>query len=163
MSRQVNRQRHIIKIRMTLKIILDTNVCLDLFVFCDPRWSQIKAGLKDKSLQAVTRADCREEWLAVLHYPHLPIDDETRGAIVTTFDEFIALETCPEKNSRLPICTDKDDQKFLEIARDADARVLVTKDKALLKLARKTQQLNLFNIETPEKFCTRLVANPQAL
>jgi putative PIN family toxin of toxin-antitoxin system len=148
---------------MTLKIILDTNVCLDLFVFCDPRWSQINAGLKDRTLQAITRADCRDEWLAVLHYTHLPITDNTRGAIVTTFDEFIDVEDFPIKNIKLPVCTDKDDQKFLEIARDADAQFLVTKDKALLKLARKTQQLNLFIIETHEKFCARLVANPQAL
>ncbi|MFZ6801886.1 putative toxin-antitoxin system toxin component, PIN family [Undibacterium sp. Di24W] len=148
---------------MTLKIILDTNVCLDLFVFRDPRWSQINAGLKDQTLQAITRADCRDEWLAVLHYKHLPITDDTRGAIVATFDDLIAVEDLPAKNIKLPVCTDKDDQKFLEIARDADAHILVTKDKALLKLARKTQQLCLFIIETPEKFCSRLVANPQAL
>ena len=148
---------------MTLKIVLDTNVCLDLFVFRDPRWQSINAGLNDRTLQAITRADCRDEWLAVLHYPHLPVTDDTRAAIVTTFDEHIVVEEWPQKNIKLPVCSDKDDQKFLEIARDADAKILVTKDKALLKLARKTQQLNLFIIETPEKFCARLVANPQAL
>lgn len=148
---------------MTLKIVLDTNVCLDLFVFRDPRWLQIVAGLHDHTLQAITRADCREEWLAVLHYPHLPITENTRAEIVATFDQHIAVEDWPQKNIKLPVCSDKDDQKFLEIARDADAKILVTKDKALLKLARKTQQLNLFIIETPEKFCARLVANPQAL
>jgi len=148
---------------MTLKIVLDTNVCLDLFVFRDPRWQSINAGLNDRTLQAITRTDCRDEWLAVLHYPHLPVTDDTRAAIVTTFDEHIVVEEWPQKNIKLPVCSDKDDQKFLEIARDADAKILVTKDKALLKLARKTQQLNLFIIETPEKFCARLVANPQAL
>jgi putative PIN family toxin of toxin-antitoxin system len=148
---------------MTLKIVLDTNVCLDLFVFRDPRWQSINSGLNDRTLQAITRADCREEWLAVLHYPHLPVTEDARAAIVTTFDEHIVVEEWPQKNIKLPVCSDKDDQKFLEIARDADAKILVTKDKALLKLARKTQQLNLFIIETPEKFCARLVANPQAL
>ncbi len=148
---------------MTLKIVLDTNVCLDLFVFRDPRWQSINSGLNDRTLQAITRADCRDEWLAVLHYPHLPVTEDTRAAIVTTFDEHIVVEEWPQKNIKLPVCSDKDDQKFLEIARDADAKILVTKDKALLKLARKTQQLNLFIIETPEKFCARLVANPQAL
>jgi predicted nucleic acid-binding protein len=51
---------------------------------------------------------------------------------------------------RLPVCTDRDDQKFLEIARDADAGILVTKDKALLKLARRAARENLFRIMTPE-------------
>ena len=51
---------------------------------------------------------------------------------------------------RLPVCSDKDDQKFLEVARDASADILVTKDKALLKLARKTAQAGLFRIMVPE-------------
>jgi len=54
------------------------------------------------------------------------------------------------KPVRLPVCTDRDDQKFLEIARDAGAQVLVTKDKALLKLGRKTLQAGLFRIMFPE-------------
>ncbi len=148
---------------MSLKIVLDTNVCLDLFAFRDPRWISIMSGLKDKSLLASTRADCREEWLAVLQYPHLPVDDLNRGAIVASFDEFIPVEEFSAKPIRLPVCTDKDDQKFLEHSRDAEVDVLVSKDKALLKLARKTKALGLFAIETPEQFLRRLVANPQGL
>jgi hypothetical protein len=56
---------------------------------------------------------------------------------------------------RLPVCTDRDDQKFLEIARDADAQILVTKDKALLKLARKTAQAGMFRIMLPEAWVKR--------
>jgi predicted nucleic acid-binding protein len=48
------------------------------------------------------------------------------------------------------LCSDRDDQKFLEVARDARAAVLITKDKALLKLARKTAQAGLFRILLPE-------------
>lgn len=148
---------------MTLKIILDTNVCLDLFAFKDPRWHQILPAIQENQLLAVTRQDCREEWLAVLHYPHLPVDDDNRAQIVSIFDEYISVEHHPAKPIKLPICSDKDDQKFLEACRDANADILVTKDKALLKLARKIKNLNLFVIETPEKFITRLVAKPQAL
>lgn len=148
---------------MPLKIVLDTNVCLDLFVFKDPRWQQLFMGLQDKTLHAITRQDCRDEWLAVLHYSHLPIDDHNRAEIVSIFDLYIHVEQHPATQMKLPTCTDKDDQKFLEICRDAGASILVTKDKALLKLARKTQNLNLFVIETPEKFMARLVAKPQAL
>ena len=148
---------------MSLKIVLDTNVCLDLFAFRDPRWISIMSGLKDKSLLASTRADCREEWLAVLQYPHLPVDDLNRGAIVASFDHFIPVIECASKPTSLPVCTDKDDQKFLEHCRDSGSEVLISKDKALLKLARKTKALGLFAIETPEQFLRRLVANPQAL
>lgn len=148
---------------MTNKIVLDTNVCLDLFVFQDPRWAPILTQLQNGSLTAVCREDCRDEWLAVLHYPHLPIPEENRAQIVASFDQLITVETPAIKNIKLPVCSDKDDQKFLEICRDSDAQFLITKDKALLKLARKTRASNLFIIETPEHFQARLVANPQGL
>ena len=90
--------------------------------------------------QAVTRADCREEYLVVLHYKHLPLDEHSRPGAAARFDALITVVAPAAKLVRLPVCTDKDDQKFLEISRDADAEILITKDKALLKLARKTAQ-----------------------
>jgi hypothetical protein len=50
----------------------------------------------------------------------------------------------------LPRCKDRDDQKFLELARDAGADWLVTADKALLRLARGGRLRGLFRILTPE-------------
>ncbi len=135
------------------RIVLDTNVCLDLFVFNDPRWAALLAALKDGSIEAVTREDCRTEWLVVLTYPRLPLDSESRARSAAQFD---ALITCipplpgAPALARLPICSDPDDQKFLELARDAQAATLITKDKALLKLARKTAGSGLFRIIRPE-------------
>ncbi len=138
------------------QVVLDTNVCLDLFVFKDPRWSVILNGLHKGHIIAVTRDDCRQEWLAVLHYEHLPINDDTRAQFVDAFDAVINCIAPDEKNFILPRCSDKDDQKFLEIARDAEVETLITKDKALLKLARKTRQAGYYNIETPESFLKSL-------
>lgn len=134
------------------RIVLDTNVCLDLFVFRDPRWAALLATLKDGRVEAVTRDDCRMEWLIVLEYPHLPLNVDTRIQATAQFD---ALITCinpaaADAEIRLPVCSDPDDQKFLELARDAKADVLITKDKALLKLARKTVKAGLFVIMPPE-------------
>lgn len=132
------------------RIVLDTNVCLDLFVFHDPRWAPLLGALERGEVEAVTRADCRDEYLIVLHYKHLPLDDSTRPAAAARFDALIAVVDAAAKPVRLPVCTDKDDQKFLEIARDAGANFLITKDKALLKLARKTAQAGMFKIIVPE-------------
>ena len=131
-------------------IVIDTNVCLDLFVFHDPRWAPLLTALEGGQLRAVTRADCRDEYLAVLRYPHLPLDDDSRAAATARFDRLIAVVAPDSKPVRLPVCTDRDDQKFLELARDAGAAILVTKDKALLKLGRKTVQGGLFRIMLPE-------------
>jgi putative PIN family toxin of toxin-antitoxin system len=131
-------------------IVIDTNVCLDLFVFRDPRWASLLAALESGAVQAVTRADCRDEYLIVLHYAHLPLDGSTRPEAAARFDALIRVVAPDSRAIRLPVCTDRDDQKFLEIARDADAAILLTKDKALLKLAKKTAREGLFRIMTPD-------------
>jgi putative PIN family toxin of toxin-antitoxin system len=131
-------------------IVLDTNVCLDLFVFHDPRWDSLLRALERGEVQAVTRADCRDEYLAVLRYPHLPLDEAGRALATERFDALVKVVAPDSKPIRLPVCSDRDDQKFLELARDANAQILVTKDKALLKLGRKTVQGGMFRIMLPE-------------
>lgn len=135
------------------RIVIDTNVCLDLFFFCDARWNKLLAALLDGEIEAVTSTDCRNEWLIVLGYAHLAIDATQRPSVAARFDASI---TCLAPNdmlstdARLPVCKDRDDQKFLELARDARAAILLTKDKALLKLARRTAKAGLFRILHPD-------------
>lgn len=134
-------------------IILDTNVCLDLFFFRDPRWAVLFDSLKSGANRAITREDCRAEWQAVLAYPKLALDDEARKRCAAEFDALITchakLEPAPLR-ALLPTCSDRDDQKFLELAFDQRVSALITKDKALLKLARKTAKFGLFSILSPE-------------
>jgi putative PIN family toxin of toxin-antitoxin system len=134
------------------RIVIDTNVCLDLFVFKDPRWAALLAALETGTVEAVTRADCRDEYNIVLHYQHLPLDDDSRPLAAARFDELIRVVAPAESGVRLPVCTDRDDQKFLEVARDAQAAVLITKDKALLKLARRLTKAGMFKVLVPEKW-----------
>lgn len=142
------------------RVVIDTNVCLDLFVFCDDRYQALLEGLRNGTLQAVTRTDCRREWLFVLDYPHLPLDAESKAAAMNKYDEFITVMApdCKRDDVVLPLCKDKEDQKFLELARDTQASVLITKDKALLKLAKRTAKLGLFAIVTPDAW----LRNPPA-
>jgi putative PIN family toxin of toxin-antitoxin system len=134
------------------RIVLDTNVCLDLFVFRDPRWLRLMQALSDGEVEAVTRADCRMEWQIVLGYAHLGLDEAMQTAVRAEFDALIKPfpETVFDGSIKLPICRDTDDQKFIELAYQCGATMLITKDKALLKLARKTLKAGLFQIVTPE-------------
>ncbi|WP_426115867.1 putative toxin-antitoxin system toxin component, PIN family [Massilia sp. PWRC2] len=144
------------------RIVIDTNVCLDLLVFHDARWSSLLAALDSGAVEAVTRADCRDEYNIVLHYRHLPLDEASRAVAAARFDALITVLAPSALEVRLPICTDRDDQKFLEIARDSGAAVLITKDKALLKLARKTAALGLFKIMLPEAWVELQLADEVA-
>ncbi len=140
-----------------LVLVLDTNVCLDLFVFHDPRWTALLTAIQEKRVRAITRASCRDEWLAVLHYKQLPINDETRPMFAAAFDQWIEC-VAPDARSlvALPLCSDPDDQQFMELARDSGATHLITKDKALLKCAKRIAKLKLFNILTPEDFLKKV-------
>jgi putative PIN family toxin of toxin-antitoxin system len=135
------------------RVVLDTNVCLDLFVFRDPRWAALLAALRDGAIEAVTRDDCRMEWRIVLDYPQFALDGPGKARSSAEFDALIACVptfAASVDQVRLPICGDADDQKFLELARDAQAAILITKDKALLKLARKTALAGMFKIISPD-------------
>lgn len=136
------------------RVVLDTNVCLDLFLFGDSMSSHLLAAMQRGEVQAVTREDCRDEWLRVLHYPQLPIDDANRPGLVAAFDALVVLlapESCALRDEvRLPLCADPDDQKFMELALAADARWLLSKDNELLKLDRRTTAAGLFSIRLPQ-------------
>lgn len=133
------------------RLVLDTNVCLDLFVFRDPRWAPLLQALEDGSVEAYTREDCRNEWLAVLDYPHLPVTPENKPAICAQFDRLLQCLPLAEVNTfGLPVCTDRDDQKFLELALQCRAHVLVSKDKAVLKLGKRTLKRGMFAIVQPQ-------------
>ena len=134
------------------RLVLDTNVCLDLFVFNDPRWHALDAAMRAGAVQAVTRDDCRTEWTMVLRYARFALDDAAQQACMARFDALITCLPAADSSAFMPLprCSDSDDQKFLELARDAGATVLITKDKALLKLAGKCRRAGLFAIQKPE-------------
>ncbi len=142
------------------RIVIDTNVCLDLFVFHDPRWAALLAAVESGAVEAITRADCRDEYNIVLHYPHLPLDETSRPVAAARFDALIKVVAPPESGVRLPVCTDPDDQKFLELARDAGASALITKDKALLKLGKRLAKAGMFDVLLPEKWQPPVPAAP---
>lgn len=132
-------------------VVLDTNVCLDLFVFADPRAGALGAALHAQALRAVTDTACRDEWLRVLTYPQIALDAARRVAATADFDAW--LEPCGAPiivdAPALPRCADADDQKFLELAQRAHASCLVSRDHELLKLAARTRREHGFDIVTP--------------
>ena len=58
----------------------------------------------------------------------------------------------------LPKCKDRDDQKFLELAHAAQADWLVSKDRAVLKLAKRIARDFGFQIAQPAPFVSACVA-----
>jgi predicted nucleic acid-binding protein len=134
------------------RIVLDSNVCLDLFAFRDPITAPLLTALRDGSLLAVTDTACREEWQRILDYPKLALDDATRSACLRDYDDLLRPHAHSPQDIAgvaLPRCADADDQKFLELALAAKARWLLTRDHALIVLGRRTAREGWFDIMTP--------------
>ncbi len=139
-----------------VRLVLDTNVCLDLFVYRDPRWQRLVQSMENGEVACVTREDCRTEWILVLEYPRFALDDRAKQSAIDEFDRLILMtDTYQASEITLPVCKDRDDQKFLELAATSGAHYLISKDKALLKLARRVRKLGLFEITTPEHWVAR--------
>jgi putative PIN family toxin of toxin-antitoxin system len=135
------------------RVVLDTNVALDLFVFRDPACAPLLAALRAGQVQAVVDEICRAEWLAVLTYPALALEETTQREAAAAFDRWTqwlpASELFPRDDVKLPRCADADDQKFLELALASGAQWLLSKDKEVLKLATHTAREGWFQILLP--------------
>jgi putative PIN family toxin of toxin-antitoxin system len=135
--------------KQKLVLVLDTNVALDLLHFDDPAVAPIRRALQAGKAACIGNAACRDELAHVLSYPQFKIPEHEARRIL---DEYAALvQPCEATGAilpPLPQCRDPDDQKFLELAQAAKADLLVTKDKALLALAKKSGRCG-FRIATP--------------
>ena len=137
------------------RIVLDTNVCLDLFVFDDPRCVRLRECLHAGEVIAVTDEACRAEWLRVLGYPALALDTDRCEAATARFDAVMQvwpLSPVAPDAPKPPRCRDPDDQKFLDLAVRARARWLLSRDDHLLVLARRAARDGLFTIQPPDRW-----------
>jgi predicted nucleic acid-binding protein len=137
-----------------MTLVIDTNVCLDLFVFEDPRCGWLMRALEDGSMQALASDPMRVEWLRVLARPKLALSMSQQARAQARYDRCIRQrEPSAERlEVRLPRCADADDQMFLEMAAEIGASVLLSRDRALLVLSRRSQRVAGFVVMTPEQF-----------
>lgn len=133
-----------------LRVVLDTNVLLSLYVFADSRFAPFRGHLENGAWQAVSSTPCLDEFRRVLGYPQFRLGEDAQEQAYAAYAACVHIAASPMPAIALPRCQDKDDQKFLEAARDGAAEWLVTADKALLKLARRGRLCSLFRILTPE-------------
>ena len=121
-----------------LRLVLDTNVVLDLYHWANVDAVPIMAALEAGHIECLADARTLDELQRVLTYPQLKLTPEMIGERYARYRALVQLVPCGEA-PELPRCQDRDDQKFLELAARAGADILVSKDKALLKLRGRTK------------------------
>lgn len=144
------------------RVVLDSNIWVDLLVFRDPYVEPIRAALAAGTIAPVIRADCREELRRVLEYPQFARFGVDNAAALAEVDRYTTLEPTPGEAeiaaARLARCRDTDDQKFVELAHFSRAAVLVSKDKAVLKLRSRLRRSSGVEILQPAAFGPWLAA-----
>ncbi len=137
-----------------VRLVLDTNVWLDLLVFNDPRRAALRTALERGHARALLREDCHAEWLRVLTYPALRLDADRRETLANSqraLCEWVAADRAMP-DIALPRCRDPDDQKFLELAAQGGAEFLLSRDQALLELSRRLRRQGLFAVLEADAF-----------
>jgi len=141
-----------------MQLVLDTNIVLDLLVFADPQAQPVSQGLRAGTLDWLATPAMREELARVLAYPKLaPRVTHHRGSADAVLADFDRHVTLVEPAAKAPLtCGDPDDQKFIDLAISVGAHTLVTRDKALLKLARKALERHGVRVCRPETWSAEL-------
>lgn len=143
-----------------MRLVLDTNVWLDWLVFDDPATAPARAALQYQLIDIVIDDDCAQELQRVLAYPALALDAHQQADCLCRLREYSTRFSGPASPlcANLPKCRDRDDQKFLELACNAGADWLITRDKALLAVSRRKTAVAGFGVATPAQFSESLEA-----
>lgn len=138
------------------RIVLDTNIWLDWLVFKDASVLHLQNAVSGGHAEVFIDAACEAELERVLAYElgkHRLENAAQLAAMAACrrIAQRIDSAASEAERKQLPRCRDPDDQKFLDLALAACAQYLITKDHALLELARRTRP---FRILSPKKFST---------
>jgi predicted nucleic acid-binding protein len=134
-------------------IVLDTNVVLDWLLFRDPSSGALAAAILQQRVRWVATASMRSELAEVLRRGLAAARNADPAATLAAWDLHVEPR---DKPPRLPgalalHCIDPDDQVFLDLAHATGARWLVSRDRALLRLARRAAAVGIAII-APERW-----------
>lgn len=126
-------------------LVLDTNVLLDWWVFRDPRVAAVARAVERGAVRWLACARMRDEFAHQLAHKRLSRWAPDAVAALAAMDAMAEMRPPPAlgRPPRHPRCRDADDQVFVDLALDTGARWLLTHDRALLALARRTAALGL--------------------
>jgi putative PIN family toxin of toxin-antitoxin system len=121
-----------------IAVVLDTNVLLDLWVFDDAAAQALRDALDQRRCEALASAQTDAELTDVLARPHIAVEPTRRQDLLARWR---ATTRSVARVFPAPWhCSDPKDQPFLDLAFTARADWLLTRDKALLKLARRARR-----------------------
>ena len=140
----------------TLDLVLDTNVVLDWLAFGNPVGVALEEALTAGRCRWLCTAAMRDELADVIARESLARWSIDARAVLAVFDALAVRigRLAPRCAAASPRCSDPDDQMFIDLAIACSAHALLTRDRALLRLAPQARALGLW-VATPEAWLQR--------
>jgi putative PIN family toxin of toxin-antitoxin system len=140
----------------TLDVVIDTNVVLDWLAFGHPVGAPLQEALTSGQCRWLCTREMRDELAHVIARKSLERWAIDAHAVLAVFDA-LAVDMGPPASllatTRLR-CSDPDDQMFIDLAMTQGAHVLLTRDRALLRLASRARSFGVL-VATPEVWLRR--------
>jgi putative PIN family toxin of toxin-antitoxin system len=127
----------------TPAVVLDTNAVLDWLVFRDPVMAALVRHLEAGTVRWLGCPSMREEFARTLGYRKLQKWSPDHSQALASYDRWVTPADAPPKSASSMRCADPDDQVFIDLALASRARWLISKDRAVLKLARRASPLGV--------------------
>ena len=127
-----------------MRVVLDTNIVLDAFVFDDLAARPLKSALAAFQLEWIATKAMRDELARVLSYPkivpRMAFYQVSASHVLAQFDgQATLVDTAPKAGVT---CRDADDQKFIDLAVEHQA-LLLSKDQAVLCMHKRLLDLSV--------------------
>ncbi len=120
------------------RVVLDTNVVLDWLLFADPHCAALGEAIMMGRVQWLASPPMRAELEHVLMRGIASTRAGDPAAVLDGWSRWsVSVEPWQRPSERGLRCTDSDDQKFIDLALQCGASALLSRDRAVLKLARR--------------------------
>jgi hypothetical protein len=124
------------------RIIIDTNILLDIVFFEDPHVEDLKKAIEEGEIEAWYCNLIWNEFLDVLRRPTFYENEQTFQRMIETAEKYFLFED--RDIPRTPFkCRDPDDQIFIDLAVLKAPSWLISRDLEVLKLSKKLQLVHV--------------------
>jgi uncharacterized protein len=120
---------------MKPRVVLDTNILLDLFYFKDKSVEYLYKCLKNQAIEAYTCENIWDEFTEVLMRKPFLQSTEAVNLLRNTYQDLL-IWRAPSPSATIK-CSDPDDQIFIDMAIELAPSLIITKDNDLLKIRKR--------------------------
>ena len=151
-----------------MKLVLDTNVVIDWLVFDDVFLASFRQQVRARQVEIVTHAPALDELCRVLGYRELKLDAGRQAQVLASYraqttdvdGQTPAADPPVPLPPGFPRCRDPDDNPFLQLAWRSGANALVSRDKAVLKLSRRSRRFGFQIYDVPQMMAALAAPEP---